>query len=146
MIEILPENLANHVEKKCGSLAGEFFCHLSHTFAIFSVYLHPHPSSPSSQHCPYFEANTPPPPSRHPWNNFLISFPQSHTSHASWHLMPCLPPGTPDFFDVIGQVAFDISYFIIITIKKIFLSTDRSLSFAFEPRTSPQVSWYEPEA
>ena len=23
MIEILPENLANHVEKKCGSLAGE---------------------------------------------------------------------------------------------------------------------------
>ena len=25
MIEILPENLANHVEKKCGSLAGELF-------------------------------------------------------------------------------------------------------------------------
>ena len=25
MIEILPENLANHVEKKCGSLAGQFF-------------------------------------------------------------------------------------------------------------------------
>merc|ERR1712045_943360 len=75
MIEILPENLANHVEKKCGSLAG-----------------------------------------------------------------------TPDFFDVIGQVAFDISYFIIIAIKLIFLSTDRSFAFAFEPRTSPQVNWYEPEA
>ena len=128
MIEILPENLANHVEKKCGSLAGEFFCHLSHTFAIFSIYLQSHPSSPSSLHCPYFEANTPP---RHLLVTdgiiFKYLFPNLTSPHASWHLMPCLPPGTPDFFDVIGQVAFDISYFIIITIKKIFLSTDRSL-------------------
>merc|ERR550517_2278556 len=114
MIEILPENLANHVEKKCGSLAG-----------------------------------------------------------------------TPDFFDVIGQVLFDISYFIIIKLntseKHIFLhlkhlyflfaylhflfaysirryrsfhphKIGKYLTFKYENakisdfQSPPQVSWYEPEA
>ena len=88
MIEILPENLANHVEKKCGSLAGELI-----------------PPSPIILNLP------PKPTCDRPWNNFQISFPQSH---AFWHLTLSLPPGTPDFFDVIGQV-FLSSYIHLIS-------------------------------
>ena len=84
MIEILPENLANHVEKKCGSLAGEL---------------------------------TPPIPTcDRPWNNFQISFLQSH---AFWHLMLSLPPGTPDFFDVIGQVFLSSYIHLISPLKRV---------------------------
>ena len=45
MIEILPENLANHVEKKCGSLAGELIPRPPYQLAIvrgiISKYLSP---------------------------------------------------------------------------------------------------------
>ena len=52
--------------------------------------------------------------------------------------MPCLPPGTPDFFDVIGQVLFDISYFIIITLE----TREKHFYFLFAISIRRYLSFY----
>ena len=53
MIEILPENLANHVEKKCGSLAGELIPYqLAIVRGIISKYLSPNLMLSGTSCCP----------------------------------------------------------------------------------------------